>query len=72
MNNVFRKIDIRVFDKFIEKFAEKYVEQRSALTPNVIDDVLKMAEGLGSGFDLSQIKTIVNKNAVYTVREVAQ
>lgn len=65
MSNVFKKIDVKVFDKFIEKFAQKYVEQRSALTSTAIDDLLKMSEGLGSGFDLSQIKSIVKKNAVF-------
>lgn len=65
MENIFNKIDIKVFDKFIDKFAEKYVVQRGAMTPNVIDEVLKSSESLGTGFDLSQIKSIVKKNSVF-------
>lgn len=65
MKNVFKKIDVRVFDKFIDKFAEKYIEQRKALSSVVIDEALKVSEGLGTGFDLSQIKTIVRQNATY-------
>ena len=65
MRNVFRKIDIRVFDKFIVKFAHKYVEQRNALTSEAFDEVVKMSEGLGTGFDLSQIKSVVKHNSVF-------
>lgn len=65
MNNVFKKIDVRVFDKFLDKFAEKYIEQRTALSSSVIEEALKVSEGLGTGFDLSQIKSIVKQNAVY-------
>ena len=63
--NTFSKFDVRVFDKFIDKFAEKYVEQRKVLSSVGIDEALKVSEGLGTGFDLSQIKTIVRQNAVY-------
>lgn len=63
--NTFSKFDVRVFDKFIDKFAEKYIEQRKPLSLAVIDEALKVSEGLGTGFDLSQIKTIVRQNAVY-------
>lgn len=65
MGDIFNKINVRVFDKFIEKFAEKYVAQRSAISPNVVDKILKTSEGLGTGFDLSQIKSIVKKNSVF-------
>ena len=65
MNNVFKKIDVRVFDKFLDKFAEKYIEQRTALSSSVIEEALKVSEGLGTGFDLSQIKSIVKQKAVY-------
>jgi len=65
MNNVFKKIDVRVFDKFLDKFAKKYIEQRTALSSSVIEEALKVSEGLGTGFDLSQIQSIVKQNAVY-------
>ena len=64
MENVFRKIDVRVFGKFIDKFAQKYVEQRIPLTSAAIEEALKVSEGLGVGFDLSQIKSILRQNAV--------
>jgi len=63
--NIFKKIDVKVFDKFIDKFAQKYVEQRNALRPKTIDEMLKASEALGSDFDLSQIKTIVQQNSVF-------
>ena len=62
---VFQKYDVRVVDKFIDKFAKKYVEQRSAFSQVPLDDLMKAAESLGTGFDLSQIKTVLDKNAVY-------
>lgn len=65
MENVFKKIDVQVFDKFIDKFAQKYIEQRSALTLAAIDEALKTSDRLGTGFDLSQIKNIVKHNAVF-------
>ena len=65
MENVFKKIDVRVFGEFVDKFAKRYVEQRSALSPGTIDEVLKISDGLGTGFDLSQIKNIVKHNAVF-------
>ena len=65
MENIFNKIDVRVFDKFIDKFAQKYVEQRSALTPKAIEEALRVSDGLGVGFDLSQIKNIVRQNSVF-------
>ena len=71
MENIFNKIDVRVFDKFIDKFAQRYVEQRSAVTPTAIDEALKLSDGLGVGFELSQIKNIVRQNSVFVdpVRE---
>jgi len=71
---IYRKYDVRVFDKFIEKFAQKYVEQRSAFSQVSIDDLIKAAESLGTGFDMSQIKTVLDKNAVYedSIREKDQ
>lgn len=64
MANIFTKIDVKVFDKFIDKFAQKFIEQRNPLTSADIDEVLKTTEGLGVGFDLSQIKSILRQNSV--------
>lgn len=65
MSNTFVKHDVRVFDKFIDKFANKYIEQRSANKSPNPQEILQAAETLGSGFDLSQIKTIIQRNSVY-------
>lgn len=74
MSNTYIKHDVRVFDKFIDKFARKYIEQRSASKIPDIDDILLTAESLGSGFDLSQIKSVVQRNSVFVdpVRENGQ
>lgn len=66
MNNVFNKIDIEVFDEFIEKFAERYVLQRSPINPTSVDEILKISEGLGTGFDLSQIKSIIKNRSIFS------
>lgn len=65
MANIFTKIDFEVFDKFIDKFAKKYIEQRMALAQDAINDAIRQSESIGVGFDLSQIKTIIKQNAVY-------
>lgn len=74
MSNTYAKHDVRVFDKFIDKFARKYIEQRSASKIPDIDDILSTAESIGSGFDLSQIKSVVQRNSVYVdpVREAGK
>ena len=71
---VFKEYDVKVFDKFIEKFAQKYIEQRSAYSQISIDNLIKAAESLGTGFDMSHIKTVLDKNAVYedSIRENGQ
>lgn len=74
MSNIYAKHDVRVFDKFIDKFARKYIEQRSASKIPDIDDILSTAESIGSGFDLSQIKSVIQRNSVYVdpVREAGK
>ena len=65
MLSTYIKYDVKVFDKFIEKFARKYIEQRSAFDIANSDEILQAAENLGSGFDLSEIKSVIQRNAVY-------
>lgn len=74
MTDVFRKFDIRVFDAFIEKFAQKYVDLRNTFSSENADSLLAAAESLGSGFDITQIKSIVKRNSTYTdpAREIGQ
>lgn len=55
------KHNVPVFDEFIDKFAHKYIEQRS---PSKIE-ILQAAESLGSDFDISQIKSIVEHHSVF-------
>lgn len=64
--DTFKKFDIRVFDAFIEKFAKKYVELRTTFLQGSLDELFKAAESIGTGFELSQIKTIITKNSVFT------
>jgi len=63
--DVFKKFDIRVFDDFVEKFAKKYVDLRSSFHNNGEAALIKAAESLGSGFDLTQIKSIITAQSVY-------
>lgn len=63
-NRVYIKYDVRVFDKFIDKFAQKYIEQRSTGKIPSANELLQAAESLGSGFDLAQIKSIIQRNSV--------
>jgi len=59
----YKKIDINVFDAFIQKFAEKYLEQRSQtqFDYNTINEKV-LYENLGFGTDT--LKQIISKNAV--------
>lgn len=61
MDNIYIKHDVKVFDKFIDKFARKYIEQRSVSKL----EILQAAESLGSDFDISKIRSIVERNSVY-------
>jgi len=59
----YEKIDIKVFDAFIQKFAEKYLEQRSQTQfdySSINEKVLY--ENLGFGTEA--LKQIISKNAV--------
>lgn len=61
---IYIKYDVRIFDKFIDKFAQKYIEQRSSGKIPSAEELLQAAESLGSGFDLTQIKSIILRNSV--------
>lgn len=62
--NHFDKIDIRVFDRFIEKFADRYIRQRSELFDGISEDVLEQAESTECGFDLSSLLKVIRQNSV--------
>lgn len=57
----FQEFKVRVFDKFIEKFAERYVQQRSSVDP----EVLGRAAELDSGMNPDALMTIIRKNSCY-------
>ena len=63
----FRYFDVRVFDAFIEKFAERYVRQRYSVNM----DVLKKAEMMDCGMDISALLRVIKSNSCYVdaVRE---
>ncbi len=39
----FDKFDIRVYDRFIEKFADRYIKQRSELFGGISEELLELA-----------------------------
>ncbi|MCD4746456.1 MAG: hypothetical protein K8R58_09165 [Bacteroidales bacterium] len=61
--NIFIKHDVPVIDSFIEKFARKYIEQRSQTNADI--DALSESQLFAShGFDSSLLKDIISKNSV--------
>jgi hypothetical protein len=60
--HTFKKLDIRVFDAFIQKFAEKYLEQRSYANFNYADLDGKLFSDVG--FNTDELKKIITQNAV--------
>ncbi len=61
--NIFIKHDVPVIDSFIEKFARKYIEQRSQINADI--DTLSESQLFAShGFDSSLLKDIISKNSV--------
>lgn len=62
--NHFDKFDIKVFDKFIEKFAERYVNQRSAFVTGINSETISQAETINCGFDVSNLMRIIRTNSI--------
>ena len=60
----FDKFDIRVYDKFIEKFADRYIKQRSELFGGINEELLGLVESADCGFDLNYLLRIVKQNSV--------
>lgn len=62
-DNIFIKHDVPVIDSFIEKFARKYIEQRSQTNTDI--DALSESQLFAShGFDSSLLKDIISKKTV--------
>ena len=62
-NNIYIKHDIKVIDSFIDKFARRYIEQRSQSK----SDLSSLGDGLlfkHLGFDTELLKNIISKNSV--------
>ena len=57
----FQEFKVKVFDKFIDKFAERYVQQRSSVDP----EVLRKAAELDSGMNPDALMKIIRKNSCY-------
>ena len=62
--NHFDKIDVRVFDKFIEKFAARYIKQRSELSSAISDKTLTQAKSLGCDFDMNNLLNVIKQNSI--------
>ena len=62
--NHFEKFDIRVFDRFIEKFAERYIDQRSDFACKIDEELLSKSESLGCDFKLDDLMKIIRQNSV--------
>ena len=61
--NHFDKIDIRVFDKFIEKFAARYIEQRTKMNSAITNESITLAKSLDCEFDVDNLLEIIKQNS---------
>ena len=59
----FDKIDVRVFDKFIEKFATRYIEQRTKMSSAISNELLALAKSLDCEFDVDNLLEIIKRNS---------
>ncbi len=61
----FEEFEVRIFDRFIDKFAERYVQQRSAVPAFV----LEQAAALDCGLDTETLMRVIRKTSCYVDRE---
>lgn len=59
----FDKIDVRVFDKFIEKFATRYIELRTKMSSAISNESLTLAKSLDCEFDVDNLLEIIKRNS---------
>lgn len=52
---------IKIFDAFIDKFAERYVQQRSSVS----DEVLRKATESDCGVDIAPLMDVIRRNSCY-------
>ena len=62
--HIHKRIDVRVFEAFIQKFAKKYLEQRSQ-TNSDIGAITEHALFEKLGFGTDALKKIITKNAIH-------
>ena len=58
----FVKLDVKVFDKFIKKFSERYISERAETQVNL--DSLDSSQLDDCGFNVEKLKQVIRKNAV--------
>jgi len=66
----YKYLEVKVFDAFIDKFAERYVQQRSKMDSETIE----RAAALDCGMDISALQRIIRSNSCYVdaVREAGK
>ena len=57
----FKSFDVKVFDAFIDKFAERYVQQRSFVSHEIMDK----AAALDCGLDTTALLKIIRSNSCF-------
>lgn len=57
----FKSFDVKVFDAFIDKFAERYVQQRSSVSTEIMDK----AAALDCGLDTTALLKIIRSNSCF-------
>ena len=57
----FKSFDVKVFDAFIDKFAERYVQQRSSVSPEIMDK----AAAMDCGLDTTALLKIIRSNSCF-------
>lgn len=61
----YKYFEVKVFDAFIDKFAERYVQQRSRMDQEAIE----RATALDCGMDISALQRIIRSNSCYVDAE---
>lgn len=61
MKDKFTFFEVKVFDAFIKKFAERYVHQRSEMNHDIID----RATSLDCGMDITALQRVIRKNSCF-------
>lgn len=61
----FKKLDVRVFDKFIDKFADRYIKQRSAFVCGKdMEELASKVSSTDCGFDTDALLKIIMEQSI--------